>query len=560
MSTRWRSRTAVVAWLLLELSAETSASLAGRSNEELLAIIRGGATNRTPASEIEPLALPVNFWSMPARDAALALVLENSSDVTKKRVAFSIAEPAKAQPPEQGEVGIRWNAPGSGPMAGGLKILRAAGERSYLAFSAVELAGEASKKEIKAAVDRTKSVPLPADVARHAFQVIWWLGRVRQTGEPESRGIFVTHQTSGTFWITPGLRARGDVTVIDWQLGAETGEKFDVERHAGFAWFLISEAAKQQPEDITATTAILGEGVYPDEGLKFLRTQPRPRSDSETEAWITRTLKILRSPRYRSWRWFAINNLVPWQDPMRYPDSRIDAALRAVAGEKLAKRAGASKRSDGGNSESVHAAEHLAWRDRTDIFPVLLAALRAGADRFGADDLLSAAALLASRHPELRPPVIEYLHEQLTDAARSKHGSWKLFDIAWRFDFRESKPLLEKLATANADEVEDELGTSQISPPPQTARRFHAARKILLTWSEPDPLTKLKLDGLWEASSTAGFQPAEHLRRQFEQLREPERQAFHEFLEWMKGQKLPYNWSPQRVHWAISPEALAAAE
>jgi len=550
----------VVAWLLIPVSAETSASLAGRSNEELLAIVRGGVTNRAPATDIRPLALPPNFWRMPPRDAALALVLQNSSEETKQRVAFSIAEPAKGQPPDKGEVGIRWDASGSGPMAGGHKILRAAGEDSHLAFSAIELAGEATKKEIKAAVDRTKSAPLPADVGRHAFQVIWWLGRVKQTGEPESRSVFVTHQRTGTFWIKPGLQPRRDVTVLDWLLGAETGEKFDVERHAGFAWFLISEAAKQQPEDITATTAVLGEGVYPDEALKFLRTRPRPRSDSETEAWITRTLSILRSPQYRSWRWFAINNLVPWQEPLRYRDSRIDVALRAVADEKLTKRPGAPKKADNWDSDSVHAAEHLAWRDNTEIFPVLLTALRAREDRLGTDDLLSAAALLASRHAELRPPIVEYLHEQLSNIGRSKHGAWKLFDVAWRYDFRELKPLLEKLATANADEVEDELGSAQMSPPRPAVRHFHAARKVMLTWSEPDPLTKLKLDSLWEASSTAGFQPAEHLKRQFEQLPEPKQQAFREFLDWMKGQKLPYNWSPQRVHWAISPEALAAAE
>lgn len=550
----------VVAWLLIPVSAETSASLAGRSNEELLAIVRGGVTNRAPATDIRPLALPPNFWSIPPRDAALALVLANSSDETKRRVAFSIPDPAKAQPPEQGEVGIRWDAPGSGPMAGGLKILRAAGEKSHLAFSAVELAGEATKKEIKAAIDGTKTVPLPADVGRHAFQVIWWLGRVKQTGEPESRSVFVTHQRTGTFWIKPGLQPRRDVTVLDWLLGAETGEKFDVERHAGFAWFLISEAAKQQPEDITATTAVLGEGVYPDEALKFLRTRPRPRSDSETEAWITRTLSILRSPQYRSWRWFAINNLVPWQEPLRYRDSRIDVALRAVADEKLTKRPGAPKKADTWDSDSVHAAEHLAWRDNTEIFPVLLTALRAREDRLGTDDLLSAAALLASRHAELRPPIVEYLHEQLSNIGRSKHGAWKLFDVAWRYDFRELKPLLEKLATANADEVEDELGSAQMSPPRPAVRHFHAARKVMLTWSEPDPLTKLKLDSLWEASSTAGFQPAEHMRRQFEQLREPEQQAFRDFVRWMKEQKLPYNWSPERVNWAISPEALAAAE
>jgi hypothetical protein len=553
---------AVACGVPMHAAAEASASLAGRSNEDLLAIIRGGATNRPPEPLIKSLALPPNFWSLPARDAALAFVLANCSDETKRRAAFSIPDPVKKQAPVTGEVGIRWEGTGSGPMAGGLTILRAAGEKSELAYSAVELAGEASKAEIRAAINRTKTIALPSDIARHAFQVIWWLGHVRQTGEAETRGMFMSHETQGTFWIKPGLSRTPRVSLLTWPLEPKTGEKFDLERHAGFAEFLISEAVKEQPQPLELVTAILGKGIYPDKGLKFLHVEPRPRNPEEAESWVTRTLEILRNPKYRSWRSRAISNLVPWQEPMRFRDSRIDAALLAIAEETVVTGAPRSKQARNSDFTGVEAAEHLAWRECTQIFPALLATLRrAKDDRFGDDYLLGAAALLGSRHRELRTPIVEYLHEQLVDVAHSKHGSWKLFDTAWRFDFRELQPLLESLATTNADEVEDELGTTQVSPPrPAAPRHFHAARKILLIWNEPDPLTKLKLDALWEASSTVGFLPAEHLQRQFEQLGDPARQAFREFVEWMKPQKLPYNWDPRRIEWVISPEALAVAE
>jgi len=552
---------AVSCGLLVHASAQVTPSLVGRSNEELLAIIRGGVTNRPPAADIKLLVLPPNFWSLPSRDAALAFVLSNCSDATKRRVTFSIAEPAKRQPPEKGEVGIRWDAPGSGPMAGGLTVLRAAGEKSLLAYSAVELAGEASKREIRIAIDRTTTVPLPPEVARHAFQVIWWLGRVRQTGEPEYRHLFVDHQTAGTFWIQPGLPRTRSVTLLEWPLGSETGEEFNIERHAGFAHFLISGAAKQQPKPIESVTATLGEGVYPDKALKFLRTEPRPRRQDETESWITHTVEILRNPKYPTWRWFAINNLVPWQEPMRYRDSRIDAALRAVADENVTKAPRTQQRDDR-NDDSAHAAQGLAWRDCTEIFPALLATLRRAHDNpLHGEDLLTAAALLASRHPELRSAMIEYLREQLADISHSKHAYWDLFEVAWRFDFRELQPLLASLATTNADEVEDVLRTAAVLPrQPAAPRHFHEARKIVLIWSEPDLLTQLKLDALWEASSTALFQPADHLRNKFEQLDDPGQQAFRQFVEWMKRQNLASNWQPRRVDWAISPEALAAAE
>ena len=552
----------VVGCFCIAPRVESSASLAGHSNEELLALVRGGATNRPPAPELGPLVLPPNFWSMPAREAALALILANSSEETKRRVAFSIAEPANGVAPDAGEVGIRWDGTGSGPMAGGLKILRARGDKSHLAYSEVELAGEATKKEIRAAIGRTTNVPLPPNVARHTFQVMWWLGRVRQSGEAEPRQIIVTHQLRGTFWITPGLRARRDVSLIDSPLGAETGEEFNLERHAGFAWFLISEAAKRQPKNLDELTAALGEGVYPDEGLKFLRTHRRPRSEEETAAWVTRTLEILRKPKDRNWPSFVIDNLVPWQEPMRYQDPRIDAALRVLAAEILVPPKAGAKPGKEWSYESVDAAECLAWRDRVDIFSALLAALRRMGDKdYRGEKLLSAAALLASRHADLRSEMVEYLYEQLADISHAKYSSWKLFDTVWRYDFRELQPLLQSLATADAEEVEDELGSADISPPrPPAPRRFPAARKIVLIWSEPDALTKLKLDAIWEASSTAGFQPADHLRRQFGEFGEPNREAFREFVTWMKQQQLPYNWDPRRVDWAISPDALAAAE
>lgn len=536
------------------VAAEPLPSLTGRSNEELLEVMRGGRTDRDQYHQPEKkTALPANFWMAPPREAAIALIRANASEETMHSVTFSIADPPAKKAPTAGEVGIRWEGTGSGPMAGGLTILRAAGGKSCLVYSAVALEGEATKKQIAAAVNRTETVALPEDVARQAFQVVWWLGRVRTIGEPRSRRVIVTHDMHAAFWVTPGTPRREDVTLLRAELGEDYGEEFNTDRHAGFAHFIMEEAAKQQPTPVELTTESLGAGVYPDAGFKFLRTREQPKSREETQPWITETLQILRAPRFRSWQTMAISNLVPWQDPLRYADSRIDEALFEIARANLPRSHGSPAAKSESVSGTEKAVQALAQRDRIEIFPEIMTALRVmhGSDE---DDFLRAAALLASRHAELRPDIVAYLRAQLSDLAGSDHYGSTLVDTAWRFDFRELKPLLEELATANADEIEESYAT--LSP---TRRRFHVARKILLTWNEPDPLTKLKLDAIYEASSATLFQPAELLRRGFEALPAGDQQTFQDFVQWMKAQRLPYNWSPERAEWAISPEALAAA-
>jgi 8-oxo-dGTP pyrophosphatase MutT (NUDIX family) len=559
----WHAAVVLTATLAVPLPAAASSppSLVGRSDAELLEIMRAGRTDRDKYLLPEKqTALPPDFWTTPPREAALALVLANCSEETKQRVQFSISDPPSKQPPPAGEVGIRWRGTGSGPMAGGLTILRAAGEKSQLVYSAVAVEGEAARKEINAAVNRTRSVGLPAEIARQAFQVIWWLGRVRSGGEARARSVIVTHETRAAFWVSPGFARRGDVTLLRAELGEDYGEEFNADRHAGFADFVISEAAKHQPEPIEWATATLGRGVYPDPALKFLRTQERPKSAEETDAWITRTLEILRTPKYHQWQTFAIDNLVPWQEPMRYPDRRIDEALLRIARENLPRSPRNPAVKQDAAYETEHAVRALARRGRVEIFPAIMTALRVmrGTTLLTKDDLLKAAALLASRHHELRAEVLAYIRAQLSNLAASEHSAHRLFDAAWRFDFRELKPLLEELATADADEIEYQLA-SRTDPLLPRGRRFHAARHILLAWNEADPLTKAKLDAIYEASSAAWFEPAEVLRRDFEALTDEDKDTFRGFVEWMKAQKLPYNWSPRRAEWAISPEALAAA-
>lgn len=557
-------RTVFIALIALRITtaAAENSSLAQQSDEELLRLIRGGKSEASlrAAAEIKP-HLPENFWTLPPREAALSLVLTNCSDATKERLRIFIADPKQnSEVPSIGEVGIRWEGTGSGPMAGGLKLLRAARAKSILEYSAVELNGDASRKEIAAAVKRTRAVVLPADVAQQAFQVIWWLGRVRVTGDAPDELIFVNHESAAAFWLRPGLPKTKRVR-LHYQPGEHLRDTFDADAHASFAELVIDETAKRQPREIEPVTEMIGTVVYPDAGLKFLRLNEQPRASDATPKWIEQTLKILRAPAYRRWHTIAIDNLVPWQEPMRFSDQRIDQALREILQDNLSGNFADGKRERASSYEIDHAARALAWRDCTEVLPLLLNTLRTrrGIDVTDSDGVLASAALLASRHDEWRPAIISYLRAQLSDVAGSKHASWKLFDLAWRYEFRELTPLLQDLATADEDELEETWRKSSLDSQPPQPRHFHAPRKILRSWQELNPLTKLKLDALMEASSSELFRPPDLLQRQFDKLGVTEQKTFREFVEWMKRQELPFNWQPRRVEWAISPEALAAA-
>jgi len=342
------------------------------------------------------------------------------------------------------------------------------------------------------------------------------------------------------------------------QPGEHILSEFDADTHASFADLVMRETVKQQPHEIEDVTAVLGAGIYPDAGLKYLRTHTQPHSTAITSSWIDRTLAIAHAPEYRKWRSYAINNLVPWQEPMRFADERIDALLFAMARENLPSDASSAKVQKGSDFDTIDAVRALAWRDRVEIFPAVMTALRLPRDKIelAKDDLLAAAALLASRHAEFRPEILSYVAAQLTDLARSDHSIWALLNTVWRFEYHEVAALLQNLATASVDEVEDRPGSDSIT---RGTRRFHDARRILVSWNEPHPLTKLKLNALIEASVWNYGPPPELLRRQFESLAASEQAAFRTFIEWMKGQKLPFNWQPERAEWAISPEALAAA-
>lgn len=521
---------------------QISESLKGKSNEELVHLLIGGKSARKleaeerRANEVET-HLPDHFWEMPPKDAALALVQANCDLKVKARSRISVK--SDRSPPPKGDIQLRWRSSTCSFPHEGLFSLRLNGGTSTFTFSNVDLSGPVKRVQVENAVQKTTGVDIPAESAQRLYEIIWWLGRVRMdpieqptTDEIVFSGEFITSTADGhgEFSVQPEGPRKVEVALCAWPLSERYRETFDFDIYASFADFIMREALKGHGVDLEKPTAVLGANTYSSADDKFMRTtKPPPPNDPAAAKWIDRMLQILKTDRYAIW------DLVSFEEPLRYPDQHIDEALFQILRTGLSPRVLNGKAGETAFGDAARAAEALARRKRQDAFPVTMLLLSAGNDdrRYAEDDLLEAATLLASTKTEYRQTLIKYLTMQLNELAKSPHFASVLFDSVWRGDFRETTPLMEKMAAASPEEVEDVHGSSWIEPSRPITRRFHGARRVLIAWRESDPLTKLKLDSIIVASTAFSGGPAEFMRQEFAALPEDQQRKFKEFVQWL---------------------------
>jgi hypothetical protein len=545
------------------ICVDASDSLKGKSDEELVHILIGGKSTRKleaeeqRANEMET-HFPDRFWEMAPKDAALALVQDNCNLKKKTQLKISVRDD-KGGPPGKGRVELRSQG-GYWSMAWeSLLILSRDGMRSTLEFSRVELHGPVKRSIIERALRRTTRCALPMEEARQLYEIIWWLGRIQfawpergDADEATTSRIIATHSVRGKLSVEPGGPHKREFTLCPASLSECYYETFDDDLYAGFVHFILRETLKRHGVDLSeTTTAELGEETFSSAEEKFVYTsKPPPPNDPGTSKWIERMLRNLE--KYRS---SVISNLASLDEPLRYPDPRIDEVLFRVLRGGLSPRALDRKMDERGFKDAADAAKALAGRRRADAFPLIMQLLEVRNEnvRYAKDDLLEAATLLAPVKPEYRQKLIQYLTIQLRELAKSPHYTSELFDSVWRGDFRELTPVLQSMATASPDEVEDERGSSSTAPPHPVVGRFHGARRILTAWSEPDALTKLKLDGIIEATSGYIGLPAELLRREFAALPDGERRQATEFARWLGEYRM------NEVHTSWDPAAVAEA-
>jgi hypothetical protein len=539
---------------------QISESLKGKSNEELVHLLIGGKSARKleaeegRANEVET-HFPDHLSEMPPKDAALALVQENCNLKKKTQLKISVRDD-KSRPPDNGRVQLRLESAYYNVPREALLNLESDGKTSTLKYSNVELRGPVKRSLVEAAIRRTTRGGLPVEEARRLYEIIWWLGRIQfawpereaNANEVTIERIVADHSVHGKLSVEPGGPQKREFTLCPAPLSECYYETFDDDLYAGFVHFILRDTLKRHGVDLDETTAVLGEEAYSSAEEKFVYTSKPPSpNDPETSKWIGRMLRNLE--KYRS---SVISNLASLDEPLRYPDPRIDDALFRVLRGGLSPHALDRKTDEREFNDAANAAKALAGRRRADAFPVIMQLLEVRNEnvRYAKNDLLEAATLLAPVKPEYRQKLIEYLTIQLHELAKSPHFTGDLFDSVWRGDFRELTQVLQSMATGSPDEVEDERGSTWTDPPHPVVGRFHDARRILIAWRESDALTKLKLDAIIEATSGYIGLPAELLCREFAALPDADRAQATEFARWLgeyRMKEVQTSWDPAAV-------------
>jgi hypothetical protein len=513
--------------MIVASSHGLASSLAGKSDEELVHIMVGGRNEARERYEAKTAKwLPENFWNLAPRDAALELIKENCPPELKQKIQFTLAADTKRpQPPDKGEIGLRWECFHCYQAERGLTVLRYAGPESALLYSRIEMFDLWHKEDavLKRTVDQTKRIPLPEGTARQLYETIWWVSHVRGS-KPEHPGgnpdegemgrVMSTGDGQATFWLSPDL-PRTKVILYTAPISDFYVNGIDQDLYASFAELLLNDALAKHGVDFDRPTGAVGRdpSTYPER--EFLeKTPPDPRATEETRRWVNRMLELLENPKHLVREWI-IDVLVTEREPLRYADARIDAALFRLVDRGLVREKNSRTDHWAQFSEAGAAALALAARGRAELFPRLMKVLRT--DKKGLcdwqDNALSALVLLSARHPEFRGQLLEYVKEQLVDPNKAQAA----FETVWRADLRELDRDLEKFATASPDEVE-----------PEMTQRFHRVRAILIAWRETDALCKLKLDAIL---ATSVFERVpEFLHAEYQALPVDQQSSFRAFL------------------------------
>jgi hypothetical protein len=552
-------------------SPTESKSLREKTDQELVEIITGRKLPPPETAGLKESMKPSpldRLWEMPAAEAALAFV----SDNTEPQLDLKIDDPS-AKPPQKGEIGLRWVGGGHyAPVRHGVTILKYDGYESQLLISELEISGEASSDEIEKAVKKTDMYPMRRLVAQQTYEILWWLRHIRLSDKTNPAGweeASTFKELPTRFWIEPGgTIITGVITNRDEGPCGACLAKGNKGAYADFVEMLLQRLIKRSGIQHRYPMPTVGRYIARDDDAKFLHTPPPdPSNATERKRWIARHAQILRNPKRQYLHDTVMDILVPISDPLRYQDPEIDDALLAVMHEGLAAFAklkesenaqrqeqseeieitqsdpasAAKEREREAKREKLRkqqrelrdivfdgmtAMEKLGFHDAVVAFPELFElAKQNNIGRFAEDNRpLIATASIAGRHAELRPQLAKFLRERLSAEGGAARGT-ALLEAIWRADLRELTPALEKLAAL-----------PRPTPNPNDVRESSTekASLILDAWRETDPLTKAKIDALLSSKLGGGYSIPEVLRAEFEALSAEDKFTFRQFINWMR--------------------------
>jgi hypothetical protein len=184
----------------------------------------------------------------------------------------------------------------------------------------------------------------------------------------------------------------------------------------------------------------------------------------------------------------ALECLVPDDDPLKYPDPKVDEAMLKLLGE---------------DSLLMHACDALARRGRVEYFDRIAELLSGDRNFQSAYWVLGSLVRLANgqsagRPGALDPAKMRDMHEKLLKIVRSQFNeTFQSVDVlgllVYAVDLRELKGDLERMATSGPEDYEGEMGTSLSGRPKAVEGRYHMPRKVLAIWNEQHAPTRAKL-------------------------------------------------------------------
>ncbi len=528
--------------LLLGLAAVAAdwqpISLKGKSDAELLALLSSGKDAIQREVEARSAThLPEGFWELPAKEAAIALLRANHSPKNRAATRINFRSSEKALPPASGEVGFEWEFRGDVfHPAAGVTVLRASPAGGELTFSRVQIVGPVAEEELRAATQKTRAVPVPAALARQIYDTIWWLGRIPMN--EEGVDIVSTADGSAKFWIAPPPGRPEQTGLFPSEIAERWTDEYNSSLRANFAWFILQRLMEEKlglASDDADAPKVGKREVRPERELVHESTPPDPADEKQTRTWISALLGVIADPRAQDFHSYAIERLVPHSEPLRYHDARIDETLLQIA------HAGTANvpREQGPDThfrDANYAAHALAERGHPESGPLLLQLLekpQPSAWACGPEVPLEGASLVALHDPEVRTRLLAYLRAQLEKIGTSSISVDALFGAIWTGHFTELTPALQKLATASPMEIASKRNSGSSSDGVFASGRFHQARHILSAWQEKDPLTKLKLSAIVEASTYRELEIPNPLRACFDALTPNEQTEFLRFLDWL---------------------------
>jgi hypothetical protein len=175
-------------------------SLKEATDEEIIHYMGEG---KPPAKSTEwaETAVPKPFWSLPSKEAALAMANENRSSEHKQKYEIAIDDREQATPPEAASIIYSYSSARCYTAVDDFYFLRVDPKKSYLAFARGSDLGVVFYDPVHAGPRYDfRYAEISYQDARQIAQTIWWLNRVRtrKTFEDSSSGgVFSTGDGNG---------------------------------------------------------------------------------------------------------------------------------------------------------------------------------------------------------------------------------------------------------------------------------------------------------------------------------------------------------------------------